>query len=1243
MRAFTILKSAVFLFFIFSYNQLFAQTNLHDAWKAFFENNRASARSLFTQASSQPESKSEALLGLSLLAQMDRPATESFDFFKKFYQQSQNPQPYIYALWTTPSINETFAKKSADQLTFLRALTQQKDYDGAIAAMAYSMIGNHYQSSKNIALTKEFANIGSVDNWAITGDFQNISTSGFDKSYETLSHPENNATFKNKNGISFAWHTVPYIRHDKWFDFQYYANADDAIFFAQSFIKSDAEQEAQLRIGVSGSVKVWVNDQLILSEAEERNNDLDSYIQSIKLHSGNNRILVQIGESYAGRSNFLLRLTDQNGHPLSNITSSAKFQPYTKENNYVSKKTEQFAIAYFEQQISKNPEDYLSQLLLAQAYLSMDKSFEARKIIEPLSKKYPNSTYLNSMLLTLFNKTNNRTGQETIKETIKMADPESSTALTFKYNELIEQKDYTKAAEVVDKIKELYPFREEFILSARLNLANDNNNQNDLIKFIDEAYSKYPDNKPFVEDKYYVEFNLKKNATSGIEVLKKFIATNDDYPLTKDLANAYFNIGKPADGFKTYLDEIAFDPIAVNAYSELGQQYYKQQMYAKAEESFLSCINIAPTVGWYYDWLAKIHEATTQKEKAIQFYKKGIELDPTDYTSARALRKLEGKNEVFTYFKQPDIAGIIKNAPKAADYPDDNFAVLDQEEQRVVYENGGSEDKRYFLIKIFNQKGIDAFKEYNIDYDNDQNYNVEVAEVIKANGNRVPAEKNRSNLVFTNLEIGDVINIRYRTENNYKGTLANHFWDSFYFTKGCPSVNLNYSLLINKNKPFTYKFSGQKIEPEKKSVDEFDLYTWKANNIKSINIEDKMPAMGDVANVLYLTSIPNWKYISNWYNDLASAKARTNYEVKAVVNDLFNGGNFNELQKVEKIYNYITSNISYSSVAFRQSGIIPQNPADVINTKIGDCKDVATLFVTMCKEAGIKAQLVLVKTREYGLNSMVLPSIDFNHCMAKVNLNNQDYYIELTSKYLPFGSMYSQYINSSILDIGGIDNSTIKYLNPSSRKQNIINRTSTISFKDKDLLIDESAYETAAVAGAIKSFYKDLSLKDQIKKTKEAISQAYPDNEINQIAFKDAIDTVYFKINYEIRNTIKEIAGLSIFSLPWSNKFTPAIFQIALPRTNGVDISQLFAMDSESEAFVITLPPGKALIETPAPVSLTSDVIDYSIVPTISANKLTLTRTIKFKKDFIAADKVPEFNSFYKKIVESDNKEFAIK
>ncbi len=90
------------------------------------------------------------------------------------------------------------------------------------------------------------------------------------------------------------------------------------------------------------------------------------------------------------------------------------------------------------------------------------------------------------------------------------------------------------------------------------------------------------------------------------------------------------------------------------------------------------------------------------------------------------------------------------------------------------------------------------------------------------------------------------------------------------------------------------------------------------------------------------------------------------------------------------IYKYITTNIAYSSVGFRQSGIVPQNPSAVINTDRRLQGRIHT-FCCNCKEVGISANLPLVNTRDRGQNTLLLPSMEFNHCIAKASIDNKDY------------------------------------------------------------------------------------------------------------------------------------------------------------------------------------------------------------------------------------------------------------
>ncbi|WDF55353.1 tetratricopeptide repeat protein [Mucilaginibacter sp. KACC 22063] len=582
-------------------NVTFAQTDLQKAWKAFFNNHNTEATTLFNTAAKQKESTAEALLGLSLVSQMNGTSAQSFDYFTKFIAQSDNPQPYIYALWMTPSINENYNKKTPQQLAFIKTIADNKTYDGTLAAMASQIIGKHYEAARQLdKADPEYNRIGAVDDWQITGEFENISTSGFDKNYaDVLNHPEAEAQFISKLGAKIGWHTVQVRRHDHWIDYEYYNDSENSIEFAQSFVNAPEDINAQLRIGVSGSVKVWVNDALILSEAEERNNDLDTYIQPIKLNKGYNRILVQIGESYCNSSNFMVRITDDNGHALSNLTYAAEAKPYSKAGAYTLTAIEPLGIKYFNNKLKQNADDDFSKILLANAYLRAERDFEARRLLDDLHLKYPQSTYINLLLLQLFNRENNRTGAETIKETIKNADPESSSALVYKYADYVQQKNYDKAADVVKDLERLHPEQAEIIMQAKIGVAGYQKQQDELVKLGEQAYINFPDNRDVVNLKYAIEKELHKNASSALAVLKKYVDNNNDYGMAKTLSQAYFTAGDANMGYKVIQEQLNAKPYATGIYSYLGNQYYNQQKYDKAEESYLKSISIAPTISSY--------------------------------------------------------------------------------------------------------------------------------------------------------------------------------------------------------------------------------------------------------------------------------------------------------------------------------------------------------------------------------------------------------------------------------------------------------------------------------------------------------------------------------------------------------------------------------------------------------------------------------------------------------------------
>ena len=123
------------------------------------------------------------------------------------------------------------------------------------------------------------------------------------------------------------------------------------------------------------------------------------------------------------------------------------------------------------------------------------------------------------------------------------------------------------------------------------------------------------------------------------------------------------------------------------------------------------------------------------------------------------------------------------------------------------------------------------------------------------------------------------------------------------------------------------------------------------------------------------------------------------------------------MAKARRIYNYIQKNIRYSSVSFRQSAYVPQKASVTINTRLGDCKDLSSLFVSLASMAGLHANLVLVDTRDNGTKEMVLPSVEFNHCIVLLKMGGKETYLELTDNNLPFGCLPNNLPGASSLII----------------------------------------------------------------------------------------------------------------------------------------------------------------------------------------------------------------------------------
>lgn len=130
----------------------------------------------------------------------------------------------------------------------------------------------------------------------------------------------------------------------------------------------------------------------------------------------------------------------------------------------------------------------------------------------------------------------------------------------------------------------------------------------------------------------------------------------------------------------------------------------------------------------------------------------------------------------------------------------------------------------------------------------------------------------------------------------------------------------------------------------------------------------------------------------------------------------------NDRAKAAKLYAWVQDHIKYIAVEDGMNGLIPADAVDVCTARYGDCKGMANLLRALMANAGLKAHLTWVGSRERPYTYEQLPtSATDDHMVTAWDMGGDSLMIlDPTSAELPFG-MPSAFIQGKQAMVG-IDN-----------------------------------------------------------------------------------------------------------------------------------------------------------------------------------------------------------------------------
>jgi len=368
----------------------------------------------------------------------------------------------------------------------------------------------------------------------------------------------------------------------------------------------------------------------------------------------------------------------------------------------------------------------------------------------------------------------------------------------------------------------------------------------------------------------------------------------------------------------------------------------------------------------------------------------------------------------------------------------------------------------------------------------------------------------------------------------------------------------------------------------------------------------------------------NWVSIGEWYSQLIEGRMQPSPEVTAKAKEL-TAGLTGFYSKTAAISNFLQRDIRYFAIEVGIGGFQPHYAADVYKNHYGDCKDKATLLVSMLSAVGIEGRLVMVDA-ERGVIDPNTPSDFGNHMIAAikvpagedtsklpgtVQLSDGDRFVifDPTQPWLAFGQIPDYEQGSYGLLIDGKD-SQIVALPVQQPETAVIARTGKFTLKADGTL----SGEMKEVRSGNAAWIRRARLSSQDAKERGLWLDQLVRGDLSNFSVDDLkvehLEEINQPLEVSYRVTVPQysrVAGNMLLLRPRVLGRDGPEVDREPNRILPVDLENVLVQRDDYE---IELPPGYTVDELPPAVKLDMDFATYESATTLKANTLHFNRTL---------------------------------
>ena len=347
--------------------------------------------------------------------------------------------------------------------------------------------------------------------------------------------------------------------------------------------------------------------------------------------------------------------------------------------------------------------------------------------------------------------------------------------------------------------------------------------------------------------------------------------------------------------------------------------------------------------------------------------------------------------------------------------------IVDQRIQQVA-SNGLARRFEQRAHRVLRDEGINQARQMRVSYTpGDERVEVLGVRVYKADGSisedyddwatsrtrqsaRMYNDRGFVSMRANNVDVGDVVEFRYVVHQvaneNFRG---DYFGDVRHVERTRPVAFSRYALLYPTDWNLYFRppqREHQRVDgklPDGTAVTDQRLTSFELRDIPRVFTEDNQPGSTDVYDHILVSNKQTYDEIGLWWWELISEQLVVDDAIRDAVNEVTQGLE-SDNEKLEAIYEYVVRNTRYLHLGLGIHGWKPYRTSTVFRNRYGDCKDKAALLKVMLEEAGIEAEMVLVRTRRLGSVDDFPASMHiFNHAVTYVP--SLDLFLDPTARF----------------------------------------------------------------------------------------------------------------------------------------------------------------------------------------------------------------------------------------------------